>query len=257
MKGRQRRDAIFEIVRRRGFVVVEVLAEHFNVSTQTIRRDIQQLCDANLLVRHHGGAGLPSSIVKIDYAAKRVACLAEKEAIAEAVASYLPDNVSLFLSIGTTIEMVARALLKRHRLKIITNNLHAAEILHAEAEFDVSVAGGTIRPHNGGIVGPQATQFVEQHRADYAIIGIGAVEVDGTLLDFYPDEVSVAQAMMRNGRQVLLVADHTKFSRTATVAQGSLTDVSVLFTDSAPPAPVAGLLEQSGIEIVLCPAQRL
>lgn len=162
-----------------------------------------------------------------------------------------------FLSIGTTTEMVARALTKRHRLKIITNNLHAAEILHAEAEFDVSVSGGTIRPHNGGIIGPQATQFVEQHRADYAIIGIGAIDADGTLLDFYPDEVSVAQAMMRNGRQVLLVADHTKFSRTATVAQGSITDVAAVFTDRPPPAPVAGLLEGKGIEVILCPATRL
>ncbi|MDX9860856.1 MAG: DeoR/GlpR family DNA-binding transcription regulator [Rhodospirillales bacterium] len=256
MKGRERRDAIFEIVRRRGFVVVEALAEHFDVSSQTIRRDIQHLCDANLLVRHHGGAGLPSSIVKTDYAAKRVACLVEKEAIAEAVADYLPDNVSLFLSIGTTTEMVSRALLKRHRLKIITNNLHAAEILHAEAEFDVSVAGGTIRPHNGGIVGPLATGFVEQYRADYAIIGIGAVDSDGTLLDFYPDEVSAAQAMMRNGRRVLLVADHTKFSRTATVAQGKLKDVSVLFTDCAPPAPIARLIERNDIEVVLCPSRR-
>jgi len=257
MKSRERRDAIFEIVRRRGFVVVEALAEHFNVSSQTIRRDIQHLCDANLLVRHHGGAGLPSSIVKTDYAAKRVACLAEKEAIAEAVATYLPDNVSLFLSIGTTAEMAARALLKRHRLKIITNNLHAAEILHAEAEFDVSVAGGTIRPHNGGIVGPQATRFVEQYRADYAILGIGAVDADGTLLDFYLDEVSVAQAMMRNARQVLLVADHTKFSRTATIAQGNLTDIAVVFTDSPPPAPVADLLARHGIETVLCPPRKL
>jgi len=257
MNGRQRRDAIFEIVRRRGFVVVEALAEHFNVSSQTIRRDIQALCDANLLVRHHGGAGLPSSIVKPDYAAKRVACLAEKEAIAEAVAAYLPDNVSLFLSIGTTTEMVARALLKRHRLKIITNNLHAAEILHAEAEFDVSVAGGSIRHHNGGIVGPEATRFIEQYRADYAVIGIGAIDAEGTLLDFYPDEVSAAQAMMRNGRQVLLVADHTKFARTATVSQGPLTGISVLFTDSVPPASVGGLLRQNAIEVVLCPPRRL
>lgn len=257
MKGRQRRDAIFEIVRRRGFVVVEALAEHFKVSSQTIRRDIQELCDANLLVRHHGGAGLPSSIVKTDYAAKRVACLAEKEAIAEAVADYLPDNVSLFLSIGTTAEMVARALLKRHGLKIITNNLHAAGILHAEAEFDVSVAGGTIRPHNGGIVGPQATRCIEQYRTDYAVIGIGAVDADGTLLDFYSDEVSVAQTMMRNARRVLLVADHTKFARTATISQGHLTDVSVLFTDSEPPAPLGAQLRQKDIEIVLCPPERL
>ena len=253
MNGRQRREAIFEMARRRGFVSVEVLAEQFGVSSQTIRRDIQHLCDTNLLVRHHGGAGLPSSIVKTDYAAKRVAQLAEKEAIAEAIAEYLPDHVSLFLTIGTTIEIIARALRKRQGLKVITNNLHAAEVLHPQPGFEVAVVGGTIRTHNGGIVGPQATQFVDQYRVDYAIISTGAIDPDGTLLDFYADEVTVAQAMMRNARHVLLAIDHTKFSRTATVAQKRLEDVTALFTDSAPPAEIAERLQLYDIELHLCP----
>ena len=240
------------MARRRGFVSVEALAEQFGVSSQTIRRDIQYLCDTNLLVRHHGGAGLPSSIVKTDYAAKRVAQLAEKEAIAEAIAEYLPDQASLFLTIGTTAEIIARALRKRQGLKIITNNLHAAEVLHPQPGFEVSVAGGTIRTHNGGIVGPQATQFVDQYRVDFAIISTGAIDPDGTLLDFYADEVTVAQAMMRNARQVLLAADHTKFARTATVAQGRIEDLTALFTDCAPPEGVIERLHQNGIELHLC-----
>lgn len=232
---------------------IETLADQFSVSSQTIRRDIQTLCDANLLIRHHGGAGLPPSIVKTDYAAKRVSNLAEKEAIADAIAEYLPDNASLFLTIGTTTEIIARALRKRQGLRIITNNLHAAEVLHSQPGFDVSVAGGSIRAHNGGIVGPQAAQFAEQFRTDFAVVGIGAVDLDGTLLDFYSDEVSVAQAMMRNARHVLLAADHSKFSRNATVSQGRIEDVSALFTDVEPPQSVLQLAREHGVEIHICP----
>lgn len=257
MNGRQRREAIFELARRRGFVSVEALADQFGVSSQTIRRDIQYLCDTNLLVRHHGGAGLPSSIVKTDYAAKRVAQLAEKEAIAEAIADFVPDHTSLFMTIGTTVEIIARALRKRQGLKVITNNLHAAEVLHPQPGFEVSVVGGTIRTHNGGIVGPQAAQFVDQYRVDFAIISTGAVDPDGTLLDFYADEVAVAQAMMRSSRQVLLAIDHTKFTRTATVAQKRLEDVTAVFTDRAPPDGIAKRLLQNNIELHLCPPSGL
>ena len=249
MRGRERRDAIFELVRSRGFVVIDALARHFDVTTQTVRRDIKQLCDANLLVRHHGGAGLPSSIVNTDFAARRIAQLAAKEAIARSIAAYLPDDATVFMTIGTTMEMVARALLGRGGFKVITNNLYVATALHPRSDFEVQLAGGTVRSHNGGIVGAAAIETANHYRADFAILGTGAIEADGTLLDFYYDEVSVAQAMMRNARKVLIAADHTKFGRTATVRQGNLAEVAALFTDRAPPPAIGELLAENGVEV--------
>jgi DeoR/GlpR family transcriptional regulator of sugar metabolism len=249
MRGRERRDAIFELVRSRGFVVIDALARHFDVTTQTIRRDIKTLCDAKLLVRHHGGAGLPSSIVNTDFAARRIAQLAAKEAIAKAINAYLPDGATVFITIGTTMEMVARAMLGCGGLNVITNNLHVATVLHPRNDFHVHLLGGSVRSHNGGIFGPQAVEAVDGFRADYAILGIGAIEPDGTLLDFYADEVHVAQAMMRNARKVLIAADHTKFGRTAAIFQGNLSDAAALFTDRPPPDEVKQLLENHGVEI--------
>jgi len=251
-KGRERRDAIFEMVRRRGFVANEVLAVFFAVTSQTIRRDIKTLCDTGLLVRHHGGAGLPSSIVNTDFAARRIAQLNEKESIADAIADFVPDGASVFMTIGTTMEMAARALLRRKGLKIITNNLHAAVALHPQADFSVSLVGGTIRPHNGGIVGAAAIEMIKQYRVDYAIISVGAIENDGTLLDFYSDEVSTAQAMVRNARKVLLAADYTKFNRTAIIRQGDMSEVSALFTDETPPESIRSILTQNDIELHVC-----
>lgn len=254
-KGSERRDAIFEMVRRRGFVAIEALAVYFAVTSQTIRRDVKTLCNAGLLVRHHGGAGLPSSIVDTDFAARRIAQLNEKEAIANAIADFVPDGASVFMTIGTTMEMTARDLLRREGLKVITNNLHAAVALHPKGDFSVSLTGGVIRPHNGGIVGAAAIETIEQYRVDYAIISIGAIEADGTLLDFYADEVSTARAMVKNARKVLLAADHTKFDRTAVVRQGNIAEVSALFTDEAPPQSIRSILDISHVELHVCGAK--
>ena len=255
MKGDERREQIFELVRRRGFVVIEALARQFGVSSQTIRRDINALCNSHLLVRHHGGAGLAPGIVNTDYAARRISQISEKEAIAEAIADFIPDGASLFMTIGTTMEIIARALSRRAGLRVITNNLPAASVLHPQADIEVSVPGGTVRSHNGGIVGAPAIQFLEQFRVDFAIMSTGAVEDDGTFLDFYADEVTVARAMMNNARCVLLAVDSSKFSRRAPVRQGHLSEVSALFTDTIPAALSSGVVDPGKIEIHLCGAQ--
>lgn len=255
MKSRERQEAILDHVRRRGVGVVETLAREFGVSTQTVRRDIAELCEAELLVRHHGGVGLPSSIVNTDYALRKVSHLDEKEAIGRAVAAYLPANCSAFMTIGTTMEMVARMLVDHQGLRVITNNLHVATVLHSRPNVDTLVAGGAIRRHNGGIVGPAADEFVQQFRADFAIISVGAIDNDGALLDFDYNETMVAQAMMRNARQVLVAADHTKFGRTASVVLGSMSDVAALFTDREPPPPLLDRLDELGVEVVIAGSQ--
>ncbi len=249
MTNEDRRQAILDLVRRRGFVVVEALARRFDVTSQTIRRDIKALCDVGELVRHHGGAGLPSSVVNTEYAARLITMLEEKEAIARAIAEHIPDNASVFMTIGTTMEVVARALTQRAGMRIITNNVHAASTLHTKPDFEVMVAGGVVRTNNGGVIGDTAIEFVTRFRADYAIMGIGAIEADGVLLDYDPNEVAIMRAMMRNARRVLIAADHTKFGKTSTVRVGTLADVAALFTNRAPPAEIRAIMAEHDVEL--------
>lgn len=250
MKSSERREAILDHVRRRGVGIVETLAKEFGVSTQTVRRDVAELCDAELLVRHHGGVGLPSSVINTDYALRKISHLEEKEAIGRAVAEYVPDNSSVFMTIGTTMEMVARKLVDREGLRVITNNLHAATVLHTRPNIDTLVAGGSIRHHNGGIVGTAALDFVEQFRVDFAIVSVGAIDSDGTLLDYDYNETMVAQTMMRNARHVIVAADHTKFGRTASVKIGSMSDVTAVFTDRMPAPAMQKVLANCSVEIM-------
>ena len=100
---------ILELARQKGYLSTEELTRDFKVTTQTIRRDINELCGLGLLRRYHGGAGLASSIENVDYSARQVLKHEEKLRIAQMVAQEIPDNASLFINIGTTTEEVAKA----------------------------------------------------------------------------------------------------------------------------------------------------
>lgn len=126
-------------------------------------------------------------------------------------------------------------------LRIITNSLRVAHILYKNTEFEVMVPGGTLRPNNGGIIGPSAVSFVEGFRADYLITSVGAIEANGDLLEFDVNESSVVKAMMAHSRHILLAADHTKFHASAAVEIGNTRQATALFTDMPPPCNGIGV----------------
>ena len=246
-----RRRAIVETVRREGFVTIETLTERFAVTPQTIRRDLNDLAAAGVLNRHHGGAAPASSVENIAYASRQVLNPEAKARIAGAVAAQIPNHASLCLNIGTTTEAVARALMGHAGLTVITNNLHVAGHMATKADFQVIVAGGLVRPRDLGIVGDAAIDLIRQFKVDIAVIGISAIDLDGTLLDFDPREVRVAQAIIAHARRVYLAADHTKFGRPAVARLGTLAEIDTLFTDKAPPKGVAGVLKEGGTRLVV------
>ncbi|RJG14138.1 DeoR/GlpR family transcriptional regulator [Pseudomonas cavernicola] len=246
-----RQQNILDLARERGYVSIDELAQAFVVTPQTIRRDINQLAEQGLLRRTHGGAASEtSSTQNTAYAMRAGLMREEKQRIAEAIAAQIPDNASLFISIGTTTEAIARALLNHRGLKVITNNLHVAAQLSDKADFEVLIAGGTVRS-DGGIVGQAAVDFIQQFKVDFALMGISGIDEDGSLLDFDYQEVRVSQAIIDNARQVFLAADSSKFGRNALVRLGSIGLVDRVFTDSAPPAAVARLLTQQKIQLHL------
>lgn len=244
-----RRNEIVSLVRQRGFVTIETLARQFGVTVQTIRRDINQLSTDGRLARYHGGAGLPSSVENIDYPARQVMNLAEKERIARLVAAHIPAHASLFINIGTTTEAVARALVNHEDLHVITNNLNVAQILARNTNFRVIVTGGVVRNRDSGVVGQSACDTIRDFRVDYGIIGISGIDSDGTLLDFDYDEVRAAQAILHNARQTFLVTDHSKFTRRPMVRLGAITQISALFTDEPPPPTIRAVLAAHGVAV--------
>ena len=238
------------LVRERGYISIEELAQYFDVTPQTIRRDINQLADEGLLRRYHGGAAHDSSVENTEYTMRVGYMLEEKLRIAEAVAAAVPDHASLFINIGTTTESIAHALLNHTGLKIITNNLNVAKILSTKEDFEVLIASGRVRP-DGGVIGQATADFFKQFKVDYALIGISGIDEDGTLLDFDFQEVCVSQEILSSARQVFLAADSSKFGRNAMIRLGSLKQVDSIFTDQQPNEQYLKTIHNLGVNLVV------
>lgn len=246
-----RQRQLLDAVRQHLTISVEQLAQQLNVTPQTVRRDIKQMEEARLLARYHGGVGLPSSVENIDYSQRQGLNIDAKRRIAAAVGEQVPHGSSLLINIGTTTEEVARALTHHRGLHVVTNNLNVAAILADNPECEVILAGGVVRGRDRGIVGEATIDFIRQFKVDIGIIGISSIEDDGTLRDFDPREVRVAQTIIEQSREVWLVADSGKFGRQALVRMAHVSQIDALFTDARPPEALERVLTEAGVRLVI------
>lgn len=246
-----RQSDILGRAREHGRVDVDELATRFQVTPQTIRKDINELSERGLLQRVHGGAVYPSNVANFAYDSRRVLAADAKTRIGQAAAAQIPDNSSIMLNIGTTTEQVAVALRQHRGIMAITNNLNVANILREAPSAEVIIAGGMVRPSDGGIVGEATIDLINQFKVDFAVIGASAIDEDGSLLDFDYREVRVAQAIIRHARRTILVADQMKFQRSAPVRIGHLSDIDVFVTDSPLPPEIDELCENCGVLTVI------
>ncbi|NVO54960.1 DeoR/GlpR transcriptional regulator [Rhodobacteraceae bacterium B1Z28] len=230
-----RQSDILDIAKQTGRVAVEELAEQFGVTVQTIRRDLSELSDLGKLDRVHGGAVLRSGVSNIGYEDRRSLNEEAKSQIAQNCAADIPDGASIFMNIGTSTEAVARQLLDHKNLMVVTNNMNVANILVANPDCEIVVAGGVLRRSDGGLIGNLTTSTIKQFKFDYSVIGCSAMDADGDLLDFDFQEVHVSQAIIAQARRTFLVADHSKFQRSAPARIASLRDVDTFYTDAPLP----------------------
>jgi DeoR family glycerol-3-phosphate regulon repressor len=249
-----RQSEIVKLARGAGRVIVEDLVERFAVTPQTIRRDLNDLCDLGVLQRFHGGAVYAAGVANVGYESRRNISSHAKRLIGEHAARLIPNNCSLFINIGTTTEEVARALHHHQGLMVITNNLNVAQLLRGHSHIEVIVAGGVLRHADGGIVGEAAVEFIRQFKVDFAVMGVSGIDTDGSLLDYDFREVSVSRAIMAASRRAILVADAMKFSRSAPVRIGHIADLDYLVTDQPLEAELAHICAENGVAVELAAA---
>lgn len=244
-----RQTEILDLARSEGRVAVEDLAERFQVTLQTIRRDLTELADAGLLDRVHGGAVIRTGVSNFGYEERRRMNDAAKAAIGRLCAQAIPDNSSMILNLGTTTEAVARELLGHRNITVVTNNINVANTLLANDGCEIMVAGGALRRQDGGLVGDLTADFMSQFKVDYAIIGTSALDQDGDLLDFDLREVRVSRAIIRQARKTFLVADASKLDRSAPVRLASLSEIDAIFTDRPLPESLTALCRDWGTAV--------
>jgi DeoR family glycerol-3-phosphate regulon repressor len=243
--------AIVELVRENGFQTIETLAARFNVTPQTIRRDVNLLCDRGLVRRRHGGVEEPLKGENLDYPSRQVLNAEAKRRIAQMVAADVPQQASLFFGIGTTPEQCAMALSGHQGLRVMTNNLNVAMIMCRNSTCEVTISGGRVRNLDRDVVASEAHDFFTRFSVDIGIFGVGGVAADGTLLDFNRDEIAMRENLARHCRQRFLVLDHSKFGREATVRGGHISQASAVYSDRPPPPEIVAQLDEANVRLAV------
>jgi DeoR family glycerol-3-phosphate regulon repressor len=231
-----------------GACSVSDLARQLEVSDETIRRDVKAMADKGLVEKVHGGVVLPQLLREPAFRKRMERNAGEKERIARLAAVQVRNGDSVMLDTGSTTAYVARELTGHSDLLIVTNCTEIAVCLVARNR--VYLAGGELRADDGAVFGETANRFVDQFRARYAVLSIGAIDRDG-LMDFYLQEAEFSRALMGRADQTIVVADHSKFGSHAPVKVCGFEEVDLLITDRAPPPELARRLTEAGTNLLI------
>lgn len=249
---KQRRLHILERIAREDTIAVTLLAEELNVSEMTIRRDLADLEKAGHLRRVHGGAvSAFGRGYEPPYALRSNRELAAKQRIARLASSLVDEGDSIALDVGSTVCEIARELATRRGLTVVTPSLRAAAHLIENRDIQTIVAGGIVRAGEESLVGDLALQAFRTVFVDKLFLAVGGIDVQNGLTEFNWDDTLVKRAMIASARKVFLVADASKFGRSAFAKVGELGDVHALICDEMPPEPLLQKLRDHGITVHL------
>lgn len=247
----KRREKILALVNERGAISVGALAELLDVSMQTIRRDVDELCDGESLRRLHGRVELAEKALNTPFDQRTGTNLVAKAAIGVAAARLVPDGATVFISIGSTPAAVARALRPRKGLTVITNNLTAAMALSDELSNRIIIPGGELRLPDRDLLGDEVVSFFGRYRAQFGIFGTAGVAKDGRLLEFHSAEVRASERIRLNSQTSILVIDRSKFGRLAPALGPNISDIDRVVLDHLPDDEFADVVGSLGDKIVL------
>ncbi len=251
----ERQQAIAEQVRANGRASVAALATRFEVTSETVRRDLAALERAGHLQRVHGGAvraGVMRVIGERGIDERQVTQTDEKAAIGRAAIRFLPpDGGSVFFDAGTTTFQAASALPTDRRLTLITNSLPIAGLLANHNSAILHAIGGRVRGLTQATVGAETVAALERLRVSTAFVGANGISEAHGLSTPDPDEAAVKAAMVRVAQRVVVLADSSKMNREDLSGFADLDDVDVLITDSGVDPGFSAALSARGIDVVI------
>lgn len=252
MYAEERRQRIAELARIDGRVVVGDLADTFEVTRETVRRDLDELEHAGVVRRVHGGA-IATDRVRVEAGvAERAARMADqKRRIAKRTLDLLPRRGTVYLDAGTTTRAIAEAIPDGFDLTVVTNSLGVAQALSLRSTVTVRLVGGRLRIRTEALVGDWAVRTLAELSFDLTIIATNGVTVARGLSTPDPEEAAVKRAAVAAGQRVVLVADHTKVGDDHFATFAALDQVDLLVTDGDLDAEDVAAFTDAGVEVVL------
>lgn len=228
-----RQSQILKLLSDRTFLDLRTLTEHCKVSVATIRRDLSELEQAGKLRRTHGGAvSLDQAAQDPSHAARVISQPAEKAAIAATAADMIADGDAVILDAGTTALEVAKRLRSRSGLTAISNGLDIVSELTRNEDSAVYSVGGAYTETNHSFQGPHAEHFIRQFNVDKLILNASAIDLDrGLIFTATPLNAAIQRAMIEVSNRVIVVADHSKFTKSSLSVTVKIAEVGVVVTD--------------------------
>jgi DeoR family transcriptional regulator, aga operon transcriptional repressor len=251
MRQAERLSAILERLSADGTVGVTELVRTLGVSPATARRDLQLLEDQRMLNRTHGGAVTRDLLYELPLRYKAARHQEEKKRIAAEAAGRVEDGTVVGLTGGTTTTEVARAIVDRRGLTVVTNALNIAGELAIREDVRLMVTGGTARSESYELVGPVAEQTLERVNLDVTFVGVDGISLETGLTTHHDIEAHTNRTMIERARRVVVVTDSSKLGRTAFAVICSLSMVDELITDTAAPAGPVDELREAGLVVTL------
>lgn len=250
MGNENRRTLIIQEIEDRGSVSVVDLAERMHVSEMTIRRDLTDLEREGIVRRVHGGAvSARGRSYEPPLRLRSTEHQDAKEQIGRIAAELVADGDSIALDIGTTTMELARHLVGRRNLTVLTCSLHIANLLLGQPDIRLILSGGIIRPGEASLVGDLAQHAYKNLFVDRLFLGVGAVDLQAGLTEYNWDDALVKQAMIRSAKEVILLTDSSKFNRVAFAGVAPLSVVHQIVTDRNLDAEMSARLTQLGIVV--------
>ena len=247
----ERLQQIEHIIRERQHIRVTELSEVLGVSEPTVRRDLQKLETMGRVRREHGGAMVvEASTPELPVLLRETECTEEKRQIGRAAAGLIQDGETIFLGSGTTTLEVVRYLDGKKNLTVITNALNVAVQLANNPNINVIITGGVLRHSELSMIGHIVEQTLKELHADKAIISMRAINIEEGLTNDNFLETMTDRIIIQFAREVILVADHSKFGKVATGIVAPITVAHKIVTDDQTPAAMVQQLRTSGITVI-------
>jgi len=248
----ERQQLILEMVQDNRQATVSELSGRFGVSDVTIRRDLRELAAQGVLRRAHGGAVVAIPAPPEPPVVQRlVQAKNSKECIGRAVAALVADGESVFIGSGSTTAYVARHLLDRKDLTVVTNALIVATELATAEGVTVVVTGGLMRASELSLVGHIAEQALHEVRVDKAIMGMQAISLEAGMTNDFLPEVMTDRTIIEMAPELIVVADHTKFGKVASAYIAPVEQITTLVTDVETDPALLDRVREMGIQVIV------
>ena len=232
-----------------GASTINELAEYFDVSDETVRRDVKQLEIMGYVHKYHGGVRLPESVFEAPFRQRQHERAEAKQLIGARAARLIEHDATVMMESSTTAFWVARNMTFQRNISVITNGLDIARELCGRNNNRIYLAGGETSDTTMSTLGPTAIEYVKRFTPDLIFIGASGLDAETGLCDFNVPEADFAKAMLTFPSKVVLVADATKFDRRGLVHVCDFSKVDVLVTDKAPTGQLADALSE--VEIIV------